>query len=78
MFDVIPPSFLPLIRSTQRRVFDWNTGDDARSTTSFAVDAGDTLHAAVTYRPFDNSYDMWFASEAVGSTRGMDPGASRL
>ena len=43
-------------------VYDWNTRDDSRSSTAYAVKAGDELSASVSYVERTRSYDMFFSS----------------
>ena len=46
-------------------IFDWTTGRDSASS-HFAVPAGDSVWAQVTYRASDNSYDMDMLSQKTG------------
>jgi hypothetical protein len=49
-------------------VFDWNDGHDSRSPESYRVYPGDVLTQSVTYKPEDNSYDMYIASRRTGKS----------
>lgn len=48
-------------------IFDWTTGRDSASS-HFAVPAGDSVWAEVTYKAADNSYDMAMTSAKTGKS----------